>query len=302
MKARFQGLGVALATPFASDGRIDTAALARLVRHVAGGGADFLVALGSTGEAAALDEAERDQVVTAVREHAGPLPVLVGAGSPSTAQAIAWAKKARDLGAHGTLVVVPPYVKPTQSGLVAHFEAVANAAPDLPLVLYNVPGRTGTNLSPATVQRLWSLPNIVAIKESSGDLQQIARIATDLPPGKTLLAGDDALALPSIAAGAEGLVSVAGNLVPQAMRDLVAAARAGALGKSRTLHARLAPLFDALFVEPNPIPVKAGLAWLRLGEATMRLPLQQATLQTHERLALALRGISAPTAQDAAHG
>ena len=293
MNSPFRGLGVALATPFGSDGSIDTAALVRLVRHVVGGGADFVVALGSTGEAPTLDERERDLVITTVRENVGSVPLVAGVGSSSTAQSVAWCRRARALGAAGTLVVVPPYNKPSQSGLQAHFRAVAEAAPDLPLILYNVPGRTGTNLLPATVQALWSAPNIVAIKESSGDLQQIARIAADLPPGRTLLAGDDALALPSIAVGADGLISVAGNAAPAAMRDLVAAARAGAMGKARRLHTLLLPLFDALFVEPNPIPVKAALAWLRIAEPMMRLPLQSASLLTHDRVANALRAIHA---------
>ena len=300
MNSPFRGLGVALATPFAADGRIDSDALVRLVRHVTSGGPDFVVALGSTGEAATLDEAERDLVITTVREHAGTVPVVVGAGSSSTAQAAAWAKRARSLGAHGTLVVVPPYVKPSQAGLLAHFHAVASASPDLPLILYNVPSRAATNLLPATVQQLWSVPNIVAIKESSGDLQQIARIAADLPPGRTLLAGDDALALASIAIGADGLISVAGNAVPDAMRELVAAARAGAVHKARRLHTTLLPLFDALFVEPNPIPVKAALAWLRIAGPMLRLPLQPAALITHERVANALRAVHAAAAEESA--
>lgn len=298
----FQGLGVALATPFLRDGAVDTEALVRLVRHVVTGGADFVVALGSTGEAATLDESERDRVVTTVREHAGRAAVLVGTGSSSTAQAITWTKRAKALGAHGTLVVAPAYVKPSPAGLFAHFQAIAHAAPDLPLVLYNVPGRTGTNLLPATVQALWSVPNVVAIKESSGDLFQIGHIAAHLPPGKTLLAGDDALALPTIALGAEGLISVAGNVVPGPMRDLVALARAGGLAKARRLHAQLLPLFDALFVEPNPVPVKQALALLGIASPTMRLPLLAASAATRDRLAAALRGAGVEAGEGSAHG
>ncbi len=301
MNSRFQGLGVALATPFATDGRIDTTALARLTRHVVAG-ADFVVALGSTGEAATLDESERDLVTATVRENAGRALVVVGAGSSSTAQAATWAKRAQALGAHGTLVVVPPYVKPTQNGLIAHFQAVAKAAPELPLILYNVPGRAATNLQPSTVQALWHVPNIVAIKESSGDLQQIAHIAADLPPGKTLLAGDDALVLSSIAVGAEGLVSVAGNVLPEPMRDLVAAARAGAVAKARRIFTQLLPLFEALFVEPNPVPVKQALALAHLAEANVRLPLLPANAATRERLAAALRDAPKTTDRATAHG
>jgi 4-hydroxy-tetrahydrodipicolinate synthase len=284
-----KGLGVALATPFHADGSLDTGALAKLVAHVVEGGADFLVALGSTGEAAMLDEAERDQVITTVRERAPRTPLLVGTGASSTAQAIAWTRRARQLGAQGALVVVPPYVKPSPAGMIAHFEAVADAAPELAIVLYNVPSRAGVNMPPATVQSLWQLPNVVAIKESAGDLQQVGRLCAELPPGKVVLAGDDALAVPTIALGGQGLVSVAGNAVPAAMRDLITAARSGNSQVARKLHNKLLPLFDAMFVEPNPVPVKAALSVLGIAEPTVRLPLLPASAATRERLAAALR-------------
>ncbi|MFO1076330.1 MAG: 4-hydroxy-tetrahydrodipicolinate synthase [Planctomycetota bacterium] len=283
-----RGLGTALATPFLPDGALDATGLVRLVQHVRGGGSDFLVVLGSTGEAAMLDERERDAAVVAVLEHAGRTPVFVGTGAPSTRQAVAWTRRARELGAAGALVVVPPYTKPTQNGLVAHFRAVAEAVPELPVILYNVPGRTAANLLPATLALLWQLPNAVAVKESSGDLQQIARIGAELPPGKTLLAGDDPLAVPSIAVGAQGLVSVAGNAVPALMRDLVSTARAGDFERARAQHAALQPLFDALAAEPNPIPIKTALALLGICEPTMRLPLQAATAATRDRLQTAM--------------
>lgn len=296
-----KGLGTALATPFHRDGSLDLGALARLVRHVVDGGSDFVVALGSTGEAAMLGEAERDEVVATVREHCRHVPLIVGTGATSTAQAVAWTGRARALGAQGVLVVVPPYVKPTQAGLVAHFTAVAEAAPELGVVLYNVPGRAATNLQPATLASLWRLPNVVAIKESSGDLQQIGRIAAELPPGKTLLAGDDALALPSIALGAQGLVSVAANAAPREVRALVAAALAGNHAAARKQHARLLPLFDALFAESNPIPVKAALDLLGIAAPTLRLPLLEAAPATRDRLAAALRLAGAARAE-ALHG
>lgn len=295
------GLGVALATPFTPAGAIDTPALVRLVRHVVAGGTDFVVALGSTGEAAMLTEDERDHVVRTVREHVGAARCLVGTGATATAQTVAWTRRAADLGADGALVVVPPYAKPTQTGLVAHFTAVARAAPNLPIVAYNVPSRAGANLLPATLAGLWPLPNLVAVKESSGDLQQIGRIAAELPPGKVLLAGDDALALPSIAVGAQGLVSVAGNVVPKAVKALVAAALQGNLPAARRLHARLLPLFDALFAESNPIPVKAALDLLSLAGPWPRLPLLPAVAATRDRLAAALRQAGAFEAE-ALHG
>ncbi len=296
-----RGLGVALATPFTNEGAVDTDGLQRLVQHVVDGGADFVIALGSTGEAAMLDERERDLVVTTVRQHCRHVPLLVGTGSSSTSQSVAWTRRAQQLDAHGVLVVVPPYVKPSQAGLVAHFEAVADAAPELAVVLYNVPGRAATNLLPATLGALWRLPNVVGLKESSGDLQQIGRIALDLPPGKMLLAGDDGLALPSIAVGAHGLVSVAGNLVPKSMRSLLTAALAGSLARARREHAELLPLFDALFTEPNPVPVKAALDLLGIAGPMVRLPLLPALAATRDRLAAALRTAGAIGAE-AMHG
>lgn len=295
MIAPCRGLGVALCTPFLPDGRLDLPALVRLVQHVAAGGAQFVVALGSTGEAAALAECERDTVVATVLEHAAGLPVLVGTGAPSTAQAAAWTARAAALGAAGALVVVPPYVRPTQQGLLAHFRAVAAAAPRLPIVLYNVPSRTGTNLLPATVAALWPVDNIVGLKESSGDLQQIARIAGEVPPGKVLLAGDDGLAAATIAAGGHGLISVAGNVAPAELRALLDAA-ANDLPRARALHQRLLPLFDALFAEPNPIPAKTALALLGICDPGLRLPLQTASAAVRERLRAVLHDLAAENA------
>ncbi len=283
-----RGFGTALATPFTPAGAIDTQALVRLVRHVVAGGGDFVVALGSTGEAAMLSDDERDHVITTVIAHAGGARVLVGTGASATAQAAAWTARAAELAADGALVVVPPYVKPTQAGIVAHFRAIAERAPELPLVAYNVPSRTGTNLLPATVRELWTLPTVIAIKESSGDLQQIARIGAELPEGRSLLAGDDPLLVPTIAAGGHGIVSVAGNVVPQEMAALLAAARSGDFATAQRLHARLLPLFDALCAEPNPIPIKAALALAGIAEPAMRLPLLPASPATRERLQQAL--------------
>lgn len=286
------GLGVALATPFTSDHSIDTQALVRLVQHVVGGGADFLVALGSTGEAALLDEAERDHVVATILAHRGHVPTFVGTGAPSTRQAVGWTRRAKALGAAGALVVVPPYTKPTQAGIVAHFAAIAHAVPGFPLIAYNVPSRVGQNLLPATVRELWALPEVVALKESSGDLQQIARVAADLPKGRTLLAGDDGLLLPTLAVGGHGIVSVAGNVVPAAMRSLLAASLAGDLPTARRLNAQLLPLFEALAAEPNPIPIKAALALAGIADDAVRLPLLPAGAATRERLRSTLAAVA----------
>ena len=290
-----RGLGVALATPFDTEGALDLAAFARLVKHVAQGGASFLVALGSTGEAAMLSDIERDDIIRATLHAADGLPVVVGTGSSSTAQAAANTVRAQQLGAKGALVVMPPYVKPTPQGIVAHFQAIAAAAKGMPLIAYNVPSRSGVELQPQTLQQLWALPTVIAVKESSGNLTQIARIAAELPRDKILLAGDDPLALPTLAVGGHGLVSVGGNLCPRLFADLVAAARAGLFAKARELHEKLLPLMMALSAEPNPIPLKAGLHQLGLGTDMLRLPLLPAQAATRDRLRAALAQLGAAT-------
>ena len=288
MTLDLSGLSVALATPFTAAGEVDLPAFRKLVRHVVIGGVDVLVPLGSTGEAATLQEAERDSLIAACLEESAGRPVVVGTGSNATRQAAAWTRRAQGLGVAGALVVTPYYNMPTPSGLVAHYAAVAEAAPGLPLVVYNVPGRTGLNVAPATLARLWENPQVVAVKESSGNLAQIAEIARTLPKGKQLLSGDDNLALASIAVGADGLLSVLANLLPGETAAMVASAREGNLEEARRLHQQLLPLMDALFLESNPIPLKAGLKLLGLGEDLVRLPLVPADATTRKRLAEAL--------------
>lgn len=291
--ADFSGLSVALATPFTSAGELDMKAFRALVRHVAGGGADVLVVLGSTGEAATIAENERDPLIAATLEEAGGRKVVAGTGHNSTRQTVAWTKRAQELGAHGALIVTPFYNKPTPQGLVAHFRAAADAAPGLPFIVYNVPGRTGLNLTPAALQLLWENEQVVAVKESSGNVAQIGEIARALPAGKTLLSGDDNLALASLAVGAEGLVSVLGNMVPKETKQLVEAAKAGRRDEAIQLNNRLLPLIDALFLESNPIPLKAGLQMMGLGGDFVRLPLVPASEATRARLkdALAHAGV-----------
>jgi 4-hydroxy-tetrahydrodipicolinate synthase len=249
---------------------------------------DTLVPLGSTGEAATIRDQERDEIITACLEEAKGRPVVVGTGHNATRQAAALTKRAQALGAAGALVVTPYYNKPTADGLVAHYGAIAEAAPGLPLVAYNVPGRTGLNVTPAMLGRLWENPQVVAIKESSGNLAQIGEIARTLPLGKTLLAGDDNLALASLAVGATGLVSVLGNVLPRETATMIAAAREGNPAEALRLHQQLLPLMDALFLESNPIPLKAALQILGLGEDLVRLPLVPASPATRTRLAEAL--------------
>jgi 4-hydroxy-tetrahydrodipicolinate synthase len=280
-----EGTWVAVATPFRADGALDEPAFRRLCGRLRDGGVSGLVVLGSTGEAATLEEDERDRLIAAALDAARGIPIMAGCGSNATRVVARWTRRARELGAHAALVVTPYYNKPTPEGVYAHFAAAADAAPDLPLVAYNVPGRTGLNLAPSTLARLWTLPTVVAVKESSGNLAQIGEIARTLPAGKTLLAGDDQLALASIAVGARGLVSVVGNVKPRETADLVAAAVAGDMERARRIHAALLPLMDALFLEPNPIPVKAALAQQGVCGATMRLPLTEATAATKAKLA-----------------
>jgi 4-hydroxy-tetrahydrodipicolinate synthase len=267
---------------------VDFPAFRRLVRHVVSGGADGIVVLGSTGEAATLLEAERDALITACLEEAGGRTVIAGTGSNATRQAAAWTRRAQELGAHAALVVTPYYNKPTADGMVAHYQEVAAAAPGLPIVIYNVPGRTGQNLAPAVLTRLWENPALVAIKESSGNLAQIGEMVRTLPPGRTLLSGDDGLALASIAVGASGLISVIGNVLPRETKQLVDLALAGRRAEAIALHQALLPLMDALFLESNPIPTKAALALKGICGDTLRLPLQAATAATRARLAVLL--------------
>ncbi|MDR3669775.1 MAG: 4-hydroxy-tetrahydrodipicolinate synthase [Holophaga sp.] len=280
----FTGLSVALATPFTADFAVDLPGFRRVVRHTLAGGVDTLVVLGSTGEAATLLDAERDALISACLEEAGSVPVVVGTGSNATRQAAAWTRRAQELGAQGALVVTPYYNKPTPGGLVAHYQAVTEAAPGLPVIIYNVPGRTGLNLLPATLAMLWANPQLVAVKESSGNLAQIAEIARTLPAGKTLLSGDDNLALAAMAVGASGLVSVLANVLPAETKRLVDLALAGKRAEAIALHQALLPLMDALFLESNPIPTKAALALKGICGEALRLPLVPASAATKARL------------------
>ena len=287
---RIRGLGVAVATPFfegssaSGTGAVDLESFRRLVRHIRDGGADFLVALGSTGEAATMSQDERDRLVAAAREERGEMPLVVGTGSNSTETAIELAQRASASGADALLVVVPYYNKPQPAGIEAHFRAIAAAVPRLPIIVYNVPGRTGLNLAPHDLARLWNIPQVVAVKESSGNLAQIGEIARTLPSGKTLLSGDDALALASIAVGASGLVSVLANALPAETKALVDAAMQGRMEEARRLHYRLLPMMDALFMETNPAPVKAAIQLLGISSAAVRLPLATASEATCARL------------------
>jgi 4-hydroxy-tetrahydrodipicolinate synthase len=281
-----RGCGTALVTPFAADGRLDEARMRALVERQLAGGVKLLVPCGTTGEAMTLTPEEQMRVIRLTAEAArGRARVLAGIGSNSTAVTVERAKAARAAGVDGVLVVAPYYNKPTQAGLTAHFTAVANAVPGLPVVLYNVPARTASNIQAATVLQLAALvENIVGVKEASGDLTQIMAILRSRPANFTVLSGDDAVTLALIALGAEGVISVVANEVPDLMARLAELALEGNGPAARELHFRLLPLMEANFLESNPGPVKAAMALMGLLEDRFRLPLVPVLDQTRARL------------------
>ncbi len=269
---RMMGLMTALVTPFRDD-RVDESALRALVKHQIRGGVEVLVPCGTTGESVTLSLEERRQVIALTLEAAdGLVPVVAGVGSNDTRATIEAARQAEALGAAGVLVVTPYYNKPTQEGLFRHFCAVAEAI-SIEVCLYNVPGRTGVHLEPATVERLTAVSNITAIKEATGNMMVASEILLRCGDRIALLSGDDFTALPFLALGGRGVISVASNVVPDRMSDLVMAGMAGAFESARRIHLELYPLFQALFVESNPIPVKAALAMMGMMSGELRLPL-----------------------------
>jgi 4-hydroxy-tetrahydrodipicolinate synthase len=269
----FTGTGTALVTPFRRDGSLDETRLRALIKRQIAAGIDFLVPCGTTGESPTLTEEERCRVVEITVEVAkGTVPVLAGAGGYNTCEVIERARELAKLDVSGILSVTPYYNKPTQEGLCRHFKAIA-AAVDLPIILYNVPGRTGVNIEPATVQRLAQVPNIVGIKEASGNMAQMAAILNTVPEEFLVLSGDDALTLPLLALGGRGVISVASNEIPAEMKRLTQLALCGDFAGALEIHRRYHPLMEINFVESNPIPVKAAMAEMGLLEACWRLPL-----------------------------
>lgn len=287
---RLQGCGTALVTPFTESGLVDFASLRALVDWQIAEGIDFLVACGSTGEAQTLDDGERQKVVAAVVEvAAGRVPVMAGATSNDTARAVDETRRMCQVGVDYILSATPYYNKPTQEGLYRHFTAVADAATK-PVCLYNVPGRTAVNLQPATALDLARHPNVMGIKEASGDLKQVMDILRERPEEFTVLSGDDWLTLPLITAGGDGLISVVSNEVPAAMTALVHLTLSGHLEKARSWHYQLLPLMDANFLETNPAPVKAALNLMGRILNVLRLPLVPVSEETRATLRAALRG------------
>jgi 4-hydroxy-tetrahydrodipicolinate synthase len=281
-----RGCATALVTPFNRDGSIDEGRLRAFVDFQIEGGVRLLVPCGTTGESATMTEEEDRRVIKTVVEAArGRAKTVAGAGSNSTSASIEYSRAARDLGADAVLIVAPFYNKPTQAGLYAHFRAVAEAVAGLPVVIYNVPGRTSSNIAAQTALRLArDVENLCAVKEASGDLSQIMEILRGRPANFRVLSGDDSLTLAMIALGADGLVSVASNESPSLVSRMVDAALAGEWDEARALHYRLLPLMEANFIESSPAPAKAALAMMGLVEENLRLPLVPVEEKTRARL------------------
>ena len=269
---QFTGCGTALVTPFQPDFSLDEAALRKLVQRQIRGGVDFLVPCGTTGENPTLRRREHHRVVEITLEESAGIPVLAGAGGYNTQEVIELARELESLGANGLLSVTPYYNKPTQEGLYQHYSAIARST-RLPMVLYNVPGRCGTNLEPATVGRLAEIENIVGIKEASGNISQMAALANAVPADFAILSGDDAIALPLFALGGRGVISVVANEIPAEMAQLCRRGLRGEFEQARAIHRKFLPLMEINFVESNPIPVKAALALMGLLEPVWRLPM-----------------------------
>lgn len=273
MRNLWTGVGTALVTPFTRDGALDEAGVRRLAQRQIAAGVHFLVPCGTTGESPTLSDDERLRVVAiVVEEAAGRVPVLAGAGGYDTREVVRTAQRMAQLGAAGILSVTPYYNKPTQEGLFQHYSAIAGEV-GLPIIVYNVPGRTGCNVEVATLARLSALPGIAGVKEASGNVTQICDVCGAVPDGFAVLAGDDALTLPVMAVGGCGVISVAGNEAPAEMAQMVELAEANDMAAARTIHRRLLPLMSANFVESNPGPVKAAMAAMGLLEEVFRLPM-----------------------------
>jgi 4-hydroxy-tetrahydrodipicolinate synthase len=294
MRETFTGVGTALITPFTSSGELDEAAVRRLAKRQVDAGVHFLVPCGTTGETPTLNERERRRVVELVVEEAeGRALVLAGAGGYDTREVRHAAREMQDAGAQGLLSVTPYYNKPTPEGLYQHFKAIADNT-SLPIIVYNVPGRTGCNVDPATLARLATIPNIVGVKEASGNITQMAEVCRSVPADFIVLSGDDAITVPLMAIGGRGIISVASNEVPAEMAQMVEAAERGDFATARRWHQKLLPLMQVNFVESNPGPVKFAMAAMGLCEQTYRLPMVPPRPAAQEKILDALREFGLP--------
>ena len=294
MRTPCTGVGTALVTPFTRSGAVDQAAVKRLARRQIDAGVHFLVPCGTTGETPTLSAEERRRVVElVVEEAAGKVPVLAGAGGYDTKEVAHAAREMQAAGAQGLLSVTPYYNKPTPEGLYQHFTVVADATP-LPIVLYNVPGRTGCNIDAATCARLATIPTVVGVKEASGNIQQMAEVCKAVPSDFLVLSGDDAVTLPLMAIGGRGIISVASNEVPAEMSQMVEAAEKSDYATARAIHTRLLPLLLGNFMESNPGPVKYAMAAMGLCEEVFRLPMVSPKPASQEKIVAILRELGLP--------
>ncbi len=286
------GVFTALVTPMTEAGAVDEKALRRLVDFQIDGGVDGLVPIGTTGESPTLSGEECKRVIQIVVEQArGRVPVVAGAGSNCTSEAIEYSRDAKEVGADATLQVAPYYNKPTSEGFLGHFRAIADAV-DIPLIVYNIASRTGKNIDNATMLQLAQHKNIAGVKEASGDIGQVMELIRARPKNFVVLSGDDNLVFTLMALGGEGVISVASNLVPDRMARFVGAARKGDWEAARKMHYELLPLFKALFIETNPIPIKAAMAMKGMMAESYRLPMCPMTPKNRESLASTLRELS----------
>jgi 4-hydroxy-tetrahydrodipicolinate synthase len=291
MRTNWTGVGTALVTPFTKTGGLDEPAVRRLGRRQIDAGIHFLVPCGTTGENPTLTLAERVRIVEIlVDEAGGRIPVLAGAGGYDTKEIIHLADEMRQAGATGLLSVTPYYNKPTQEGLYQHFLAIAESTP-LPIVVYNVPGRTGVNIEPATLARLATIPNVVGVKEASGNIMQMCEICNSAPASFLVLSGDDAITLPLMAVGGRGIISVASNEIPAEMVQMVEAAERGDFAAARVVYKRILPLMQVNFIEANPVPVKAAMGAMGLIEEVYRLPMCSPRPESREKILKVLRGL-----------
>jgi 4-hydroxy-tetrahydrodipicolinate synthase len=291
MRTPFTGCGTALVTPFTRTGSLDEAAVRRLAVRQIDAGIHFLVPVGTTGESPTLTPAERVRIVELlVDEVRGRLPILAGAGGYDTKEVIQAAAEMKAVGADGLLSVTPYYNKPTQEGLYQHYRALAEST-TLPIILYNVPGRTGCNMEPSTVTRLAAIANIVGIKEASGNMAQICEVCRSVPPEFIVVSGDDVMTVPMMAVGARGVISVASNQIPAEMSQMVEAAERGDFAAARAIHERIMPLMQINFIESSPGPVKSAMAMMGLIEETYRLPLVPPRLESKEKINRVLKDL-----------
>ncbi|MGE4275087.1 MAG: 4-hydroxy-tetrahydrodipicolinate synthase, partial [Candidatus Methanomethylophilaceae archaeon] len=280
----------ALITPFHKDGSIDEQGLRELVEYQESQGVEAVVPCGSTGESATLSHDEHIEVIRIVVDQVKRVKVVAGAGSNSTQEAIDLSRRAADLGVDGILSISPYYNKPTQEGIYRHYKAISEAI-SVPLIPYNVPGRTGSNMTAQTTLRLAELPNVAAIKEASGDVDQVMTILANRPKDFCVLSGDDSLTFAMLAMGGNGVISVGSNCAPGLVGDMVRAAISGDLVRAREMHFRLLPLFRVLFREPNPIPVKAAMRMMGNPSGSLRLPLMDLSPVHEEELRSVLQGL-----------